>query len=153
MPQSLVEIYLHIIFSTKHRKPLIDDALARRLYPYITAVCNNLGCPALNVGGYHDHVHTLCRLSKNISLVDFMKELKGTTSKWVKTVDEKYANFYWQEGYGAFSVSSREVEGLRDYIDNQAVHHQRVDFKTEFLTILKQHNVIYDERYLWEDQR
>jgi putative transposase len=150
MPQSLAENYLHVIFSTKNRRPIIADSVSRDLYRYIFGICTNLECPALNVGGYHDHVHILCRLSRKIALAQFLKEVKQASSKWIKTTKIVASDFYWQEGYGAFSVNKKELDAIGTYIDRQYVHHQTMDFKSELLALFDEYQIVYDEKYLWD---
>src|SRR5687768_11340411 len=110
MGQSLVKNYLHIIFSTKHRQPFIDDSIESQLFAYLAGICNNLESFPIRIGGYRDHVHILCLLSKKIALMKFMEEIKSHSSKWIKDMNDRYRNFYWQNGYGAFSVSPSELE-------------------------------------------
>jgi putative transposase len=150
MGQSLVKNYIHIIFSTKHRKPLIDESVEDELHTYLGGICNKLECQVIKVGGYTDHVHILCMLSKNVALIKLLKELKSHSSKWIKTKGDKYANFYWQDGYGAFSVNPSEVEVVIKYIANQKEHHSKKIFQDEYRTFLKKYKTEYDERYVWE---
>lgn len=150
MPQSLVKNYLHIVFSTKHRQPLIDEAIEVQLHTYLGGICNRLESQAIKVGGYTDHVHILCMLSKKITLIKLMQELKSNSSKWIKTKGNKYKNFYWQDGYGAFSVNPSQVVFVKNYIANQKEHHSSKTFKQEFRAYLKKYEVNYDERYLWD---
>ena len=150
MGQSLVKNYMHSIFSTKHRKPFIDDLIEPQLYDYMGGICNGLECQPLKIGGHKDHVHILCMLSKKISLVDFMKKVKTGSSKWIKTKGDKYREFFWQEGYGAFSINPTQTEIVTKYINDQHVHHQKITFKEEFRAFLKKYEVEYDERYVWD---
>lgn len=150
MGQSLVNNYLHIVFSTKHREALIDDVIGSELYNYLGGICKNLECSPLKVGGYNDHIHILCMLSKKITLVKLMEELKSHSSKWVKTKGEAYRNFYWQDGYGAFSVNPCEVDVVIEYISRQREHHSKKTFQEEYIAFLKKYKVEYDERYVWE---
>lgn len=150
MGQSLVKNYIHIVFSTKHRTHLIDEEIEIELYRYLGGICNNLNCHVIKVGGFTNHVHILCMLSKNISLVKLLGELKAHSSKWIKTKGEKYHNFYWQDGYGAFSVNPADVERLVNYIAKQKEHHQKLSFKDEYRGFLKELGMDYDERYVWE---
>jgi REP element-mobilizing transposase RayT len=149
MGQSLVKNYLHIVFSTKNRKPLIDENIENELYSYLAGICNKLECYPIKVGGYTNHVHVLCNLSKKMALVKLMEELKSHSSKWIKTKGAKYSNFYWQDGYGAFSVNPREVEIVVKYIENQKEHHRKKSFQEEFLAFLEKYNVEFDEKYVW----
>jgi REP element-mobilizing transposase RayT len=151
MSQSLAQIYLHIVFSTKNRKPFLQHAPSRlRLHKFLAKTCNNLDSPCLEVGGVEDHVHILCRLSKTMSPSDLIKELKRVSSEWVKSTLSGLEGFYWQNGYGAFSVSPSHVAALQKYIANQEEHHRRESFQDEFRRLLKKYGVEYDERYVWD---
>lgn len=150
MGQSLVKNYIHLIFSTKLRQPLIHPPVEAELHRYLGGICNNLECPVIAVGGYSDHVHILCMLSKKIPLMKLMEELKSHSSKWIKTKGLGYEKFYWQDGYGAFSVNPSEIDAVITYIHNQHEHHRRKTFQEEYRSFLKKYNVEYDERYVWE---
>ena len=150
MGQSLVKQYTHIIFSTKHQQPLIIDAVENELYKYIGGICKNMECYPVKVGGYKNHVHILCLLSKKIALMKLLEEVKSHSSRWVKKIDRRMNNFYWQNGYGAFSVSPTQVDKVKAYIENQHAHHKRKTFQEEYLEFLKEYNINYDEKYLWD---
>ncbi len=150
MGQSLVKNYLHIVFSKKHRQPLIQQPIETELYSYLGGICNKLECQVIKIGGYTDHIHILCLLSKKITLVKLVEELKSHSSKWIKTKGEHYTNFYWQDGYGAFSVNPSQVEIVINYITNQKEHHRKKTFQDEYISILKKHQIEYDERYVWD---
>jgi len=149
MPQSLVKNYLHIIFSTKKRYPFINESIEDELYPYLGGICNNLECQSLQVGGFRDHVHILCVLSRKIALMKLMEELKSQSSGWIKTKGKAYGDFYWQSGYGAFSVQPSFVESTIRYIRDQRKHHRNMDFKVELLRFLSEYKIEYDARYIW----
>src|SRR5437764_13052824 len=111
MSQSLAQIYVHIVFSTKDRRPFLADRPIRdEMHRVLGGICNDLGSPVLIVGGVADHVHILCHLGKTSSPADLIKELKRQSSLWVKTKGPTFADFHWQSGYGAFSVSPSHVE-------------------------------------------
>lgn len=150
MPQSLVKNYIHIVFSTKYRQPLIDEYIEKELHSYLGGICNKLECQVIIVGGYIDHIHILCMLSKKISLMSLLQEVKSNSSKWIKTKGEKYHNFYWQDGYGAFSVNPAQINIVKKYIANQKEHHTKKTFKQEYRLFLKKYEVDYDERYVWD---
>ena len=151
MPQSLVKNYIHIVFSTKYREEFIYPPYEKELHAYLGKVCKDLGCQPIKIGGYTDHVHVLCLLSQKVLLMKLVEEIKSHSSKWYKTKDESLKNFYWQDGYGAFSVSPRAVDKVVAYIENQHEHHSKKDdYKSEFLRFLKQYQVEYDERFLWD---
>jgi len=149
MTQSLSKVYVHITFSTKNRLALIDDHIKTALFEYLGGICKGLECNPVLVGGYCDHVHILCILSRKVPQMKLFEELKKQSSKWIKTKDKVYADFYWQDGYGIFSVNPTETEVVVNYIRNQEDHHKKVTFQDEFRAFLKKYNVEYDERYVW----
>jgi REP element-mobilizing transposase RayT len=150
MAQSLSKVYVHITFSTKNRHPFIDNNISKELWTYIGGICKALECYPVRVGGHNDHVHVCCLLSKKITQIKLLEEIKKESSKWIKTKDEKYSKFYWQDGYGIFSVNPFEIEKVIEYIDNQYEHHKKRTFQEELLGFLKKYEVEYDERYLWD---
>jgi REP element-mobilizing transposase RayT len=150
MPQSLVKLYVHIIFSTKNRRPLIEEEIENTLYSYLGGIFNRLECCPIKIGGHKDHVHILSHLSKKITVIKFLEELKSHSSNWIKTQDTRYKNFYWQGGYGAFSVSPQSIEIVKQYIEFQHEHHKTTTFQDEYRRILREHNVEFDERYVWD---
>ena len=149
MGQSLVKNYLHLVWSTKHRQPLIQPPVEEELHAYLGTMCKVLECPVIKVGGYTDHVHVLCMLSQKIPLMDLLEKMKAKSSKWIKSKGEGYANFYWQDGYGAFSVNPTQVKDVVKYIENQHAHHSKQGFQDEYRGFLKKYEVEYDERYVW----
>jgi putative transposase len=151
MPQSLVQIYVHIVFSTKDRAPFLrDTAFRERVHAYLVGICKNQDCPSLRIGGVEDHVHILCRLSKTLDVSALVRELKRDSSKWIKDENPRLPDFYWQNGYGAFSVSPSHVEALIEYIDNQVEHHRHESFQDEYRRLCKKYGLEIDERYVWD---
>jgi REP element-mobilizing transposase RayT len=150
MGQSLVKNYIHLVFSTKYRQPLIHPPVEAELHAYLGGVCNRLECQSIKVGGYTDHIHILCRLSQKIALMKLVEEVKSHSSKWIKTKGEGYEKFYWQDGYGAFSVNPAAVDRVTNYIANQHAHHSKKGFQNEYRALLKKYKVEYDERYVWD---
>ncbi|MEI7595234.1 MAG: IS200/IS605 family transposase [Bacteroidota bacterium] len=150
MGQSLVKNYIHIVFSTKYREALISESVKDELYAYLGGICKKMECHPLKIGGYTDHVHILCMLSKKIPLMKLLEELKSHSSKWIKTKEELLRNFYWQDGYGAFSVNPSEIDVVINYIANQTEHHQKKNFQNEYRAFLEKYQVEYDERYVWD---
>ncbi|MBC7850403.1 MAG: IS200/IS605 family transposase [Chitinophagaceae bacterium] len=149
MGQSLVNIYAHIIFSTKNRQPLIDGPIEKELHRYLAGVINNLNCKTIKVGGHVDHVHALCMLSKQLPITKLVQEMKTDSSWWIKSRGEQYKNFYWQDGYGAFSVGWNVVDTLAAYIENQHIHHRKITFQEEYRAFLIENRVEYSETYVW----
>ena len=154
MPQSLAQLWIHIIFSTKNRYPFFQNpTIQKNVHHYITAICSKQNCRPIIVGGVSDHVHLLINLHKNISLSDFIEEIKISTSKWIKTlsnIDSNLDKFYWQRGYGAFSVSQSNLEAVKIYIENQQKHHQRQSFQDELRKFFTQYGITYKEEYVWD---
>jgi putative transposase len=150
MGQSLVQNYIHIIFSTKKRIPLIHPPYENELQSYLGGICRDLECHPIKVGGYTDHIHILCMLSKIVALMKLIEEVKSHFSKWIKTKDESLKDFYWQDGYGAFSVNPSQIDAVVKYFDNQHNHHAKITFQDEYRAFLKKYKVEYDERFVWD---
>jgi putative transposase len=151
MPQSLAQVWLHIVFSTKHRERfLYDPAIRNDVHAYLAATCKALDCPPVCVGGVADHVHVFCGLGRTITIADLVKNLKLESSKLIKLKTLNLADFYWQSGYGAFSVSPGHREGLCDYIRNQEEHHRTESFQDEFRRLMRKYGIEWDERYVWD---
>ena len=150
MSQSLAKMYVHIVYSTKHRSKVLIPEIQPDLYAYFGGICNNLESYPIKIGGYLDHVHILCLLSKKIALVSLIQELKTGTSKWIKTQGESFAKFHWQDGYGAFSVNPSQTNIVSDYISKQIEHHKKVSFQDEYRAFLNKYKMDYDEKYVWD---
>jgi putative transposase len=153
MADSLSCIYLHLIWSTKHRSPLITDGIRPALHSYMAGTFQNLNCPAVLINSVADHVHVLCRFDRDIKVRDLMKEVKQSSSKWIKSANDgghTFKGFYWQTGYGAFSVGPTQVPDVMAYIAEQAEHHKKVSFQDELRRFLKVYKIAYDERYVWD---
>ncbi len=150
MAQSLSKVYVHITFSTKGRLPLIKEEIKSSLFEYIGGICKGLECNPVKVGGYSNHIHILCTLSRKITPMKLLEEIKKQSSKWIKTKGKEYSKFYWQNGYGIFSVNPSEIDVVIRYIDNQETHHQKINFKDEYKAFLKKYNVDFKEEFLWD---
>lgn len=150
MPQSLARILVHVVFSTKHRQPLIKPEIEDELFKYLCGILREHESPAFNINGTEDHVHILISLSRKIALSDLLEEVKKSSSKWIKTKGPEYKNFYWQNGFGAFSIGESGMPALKKYIAEQKEHHREKTFQEEFREFLKLYNIEYDERYVWD---
>jgi putative transposase len=148
MPQSLSNILVHLVFSTKNRQPIIVARDADELWKYLGSTCSAHQCVPQRIGGTADHVHILCRLARTICVSDLIEEVKTGSSKWMKARD--VPEFSWQSGYGAFSIGQSQLDGTLAYIDGQAEHHRRLTFQEEYREFLKKYHVEYDERYVWD---
>jgi putative transposase len=151
MPQSLANVLLHVIFSTKNRAPYLENIELRSdLHAYLAGTLQSLDCPALIVGGVADHVHILCQLSRSISIAKLIQESKTESSKWVKEGDRSLSGFQWQNGYAALSVSQSNTPRVRQYIATQEEHHRSRSFQDELRIFLRRHQIEFDERYVWD---
>ena len=149
MAQTLTRLLVHVVFSTKQRHNLIHPAIESDLHAYFGGICRNLASPALAIGGTKNHVHLLISLSKNMALSDFTMALKKDASKWIKTKGDAFADFHWQDGYGAFSIGESQVGALTDYIHGQKERHKIITFEDELVALAKRYGVAFDVRYLW----
>lgn len=150
MPQSLSNLLTHVVFSTKNRDPLLAGPAGTEIHPYLAGVLNNTNCPSIQVGGVSDHVHLFLRLSRTVSISDVIETVKTSSSKWIKTKGREYADFHWQSGYGAFSVSQSDADAVITYIRNQPEHHRKMTFQEEYRKFLERYQITYDERYVWD---
>jgi putative transposase len=148
MPQSLANVMVHAIFSTKNREPMIPDVIADQLHAYITGILANIESPSIQIGGMPDHLHVFLALGRTISLSKVMEEVKRSSSKWMK--EQGVSNFAWQAGYSAFSVSQSQRDTVVRYIRGQPEHHRKLTFRQEYVRFLKKYKVNYDERYVWD---
>ncbi len=151
MPQSLSKIAVHIVFSTKHRKPLLRKEIRSELYPYMATILRqNVDSPAIQIGGVEDHIHCLVLLSRKFAIKNVIEVMKTETSKWVKKQTAPLRGFYWQSGYGAFSVSESNIAAVKRYIVDQEEHHKKMTFQDEFRILCRRHGIDWDERYVWD---
>jgi putative transposase len=147
MPQSLSQVIIHVIFSTKDRRAFIEPGIRPKLHAYLATVARNADCEAFRVGGIADHVHLAIRLSRTVTIADLVEQLKTSSSKWMKAYSPEFA---WQRGYGCFSVGPNDLEALIEYIENQEKHHQTRTFQEEFRMFLKKYGLEFNEAYVWD---
>jgi REP element-mobilizing transposase RayT len=133
MPQSLGQIYLHAVFATKNREPLIIQPDPCRLHAYLVGILAELGCPSLATGGIEDHVHILHSLGRTHSVAWVMEKVKSNSSRWMK--ERGATDFWWQPGYAAFSVGRAELERVKRYIHGQRQRHRAQSFEQELRTL------------------
>jgi putative transposase len=147
MAQTFASLLTHVIFSTKNREPLIAREFQTELWAYLGGIVRNLEGKALVINGMADHVHLLVSLPPTVSVSDAVRVIKANSSKWLH--QKRRASFAWQNGYGAFSVSSSAAPEVIEYICRQEEHHRRMTFQEELVAFLKKHQVEYDKRYIW----
>jgi putative transposase len=161
MPQSLSNILIHLIWSTKGRHPWLELGIREKTHVFLAGAVRQCGCEAYRVGGVADHVHLAVRMSRtlfclgktsnsNLSVANLVKEVKTASSKWLKEQDPAFSGFYWQQGYGAFSVGMSQSQTLLHYIDCQEYHHRTRTFQDEYRDFLKKYDIEYDEDYVWD---
>jgi REP element-mobilizing transposase RayT len=151
MASTLVKIDIHLIFHVKSTGVRMREADLPGIFAYIGGIINNVGGIPIEIGGRPDHVHILASLPKTMALADFARTIKANSSRWIKDINGYYAQFAWQEGYGAFSVSPSLTEKTVNYIRNQAAHHSRRSFEDEYKLFLEAYGIQYDERFLFSD--
>jgi len=149
MSQSLAHIIIHLVFSTKERKPILVKTIRDELYAYMAEVLQADESPAILINGTEDHVHVLFILSKTHALCEVIELVKKRSSKWIKTKGKRFEKFQWQSGYGAFSVSESLIDKVRQYIEDQESHHAKISFKDEMKSLLEKHGVKYDIDHIW----
>ena len=150
MSQSLTQIYIHLVYSTKLRHRWLDSEIRSELFAYKAVILKNRKSPAILINGVEDHVHLLFRQHKGQTIEALTRDLKSESAKWLKKSCDGFEDFAWQGGYGVFSVSSSNLDGVREYIARQERHHRTITFQEELRRLLDKHGVEYDERYLWD---
>jgi putative transposase len=150
MPQSLASVYLHFVFSTKNRAPLITADLRKRLYPYLAGTALGNETKMLDIGGVEDHIHLLVSFGRQVTIADTVKTLKAASSRWVHDAFPNMREFAWQNGYGAFSIGYPDLSDLKAYFARQEEHHKTVSFQDEYRGFLRRYGLSWDERYVWD---
>jgi len=151
MPQSLSNVLIHVVFSTKNRQPFLRKPEVREaMKRYLIGTLQNIQCAPIIVNVVEDHVHILCNLNRTVSIAKLVEEVKTSSSVRIKEEGPQLREFHWQNGYGAFSVSQSNVEHVREYIANQEEHHRKLTFQEEYRLFLERHQIVFDERYVWD---
>jgi putative transposase len=150
MPQSLVKLLVHVIFSTKNRTNLIAPEIEDGLFGYMHGIVENNKSKLILANGTMNHVHLLISLGKVISISELVGDIKRDSSVWIKKQDPQFKNFHWQEGYGAFSVGQTQIEEVLKYISGQKEHHGEKSFENEMRGFYRKYGIEFDERYVWD---
>lgn len=150
MPQSLSKVTIHAVFSTKNRTPWLNETLQPGLFAYLAGILKHSGNHPVIVGGHTDHIHMLFGQSKTVTLAKTIEAVKVSSSIWIKEQNPQLQDFAWQKGYGAFSISSSDSAAAVGYIANQSMHHHKISFQDELRVLLNEHDIDFDERYLWD---
>ena len=139
MPHSLSGVNVHLVYGVKYRSPLLNPTICKRLYAFMAATLERCRCFPVEINGTEDHLHCLFVLGRQYSIAKIVEELKKSSSKWLKTNGSEHSNFYWQIGYGIFSVSYSQIELVKTYIRTQDLHHRHISFEEERRALLINH--------------
>ncbi len=150
MPNTYTQLYIQFVFAVKHRQALINTSWKNGLFKYITGIVQNKGSKMLAINGMADHIHVFIGYKPSISIPDLVKDIKLATNDWINKNHLTNQKFAWQEGYGAFSYSRTQIKNVCDYIENQEQHHSKQTFKEEYVSFLKNFEIEYDDKYLFE---
>ncbi|HEY8782407.1 MAG TPA: IS200/IS605 family transposase [Mucilaginibacter sp.] len=151
MPNTYTQLYIHFVFAVKYRRAVIQEEREERLQKYITGVVQNNGHKLLAINNMPDHLHLFVGLNPKQSISDLMRLVKGDSSEFINSEGFTKRKFQWQDGYGAFSNSRTQIDGVVKYILNQKLHHSKKTFKEEYLQMLRDNAVEYDEKYIFHD--
>lgn len=149
MPNTYTQIYIQFVFAVKRREALIQATWKDEMYKYITGVVQNNKSKMLAINGMSDHIHIFVGYKPTVAIPDLVKDIKVASSLWVNEKKLSRHKFNWQEGYGAFSYRLRDIDEICKYIQNQEIHHQKKSFREEYINLLKDFEVEYDEKYLF----
>jgi REP element-mobilizing transposase RayT len=148
MANTYTQIYIQAVFAVENRQSLISKEMKTELFKYISGTLRKNGHKLLQINGMPDHVHVLFGLNPTVSVSEVVKLIKQSSSFWINNGKMSRRKFSWQKGFGAFSYSKSELESVIRYIINQETHHKKVTFQEEYQSLLKEHEVEFDERYV-----
>ncbi len=149
MSNSYLKVYIHYVFSTKRREPLISPVFEKQLWAYMVTIAREINVEPLIINGVEDHVHMLVSIPSTITIAEVMKKIKAVSSLWISRTFKGFEDFEWQAGYGAFSISHYDLNKTIRYIKNQKEHHRKNSFEKEYIQLLKENQIEYDEKYLF----
>ncbi len=150
MGQTYTRLFIHITFATKNRRRCIHPEFASQLFAYMGGICKNLGVIPIEINGPEDHVHVFVAIPPTIAISDLVRFLKANSSRWVHESFPAHKGFRWQAGFAAFSVDPAGVDIVSRYIEGQQEHHRRKTFHDEYIALLEEHGITYDEKYMWD---
>ena len=150
MSQSLSQLYVHVVFCTKNREKCLHDDMRNELHSYIGGIIHRLNGVLLAAGSVEDHIHLFVSHPRTCAPAELVKQIKSASSSWLKSKGPQWTKFYWQSGYGIFSISPSHQDALRAYINNQREHHRVTTFQEEYRKLLEKNGVAYDEKYVWD---
>ncbi|MDY0082800.1 MAG: IS200/IS605 family transposase [Ignavibacteriaceae bacterium] len=151
MANTYTQIYLHIVFAVQNRISLIKPEWRDELYKYISGIIQNNGHKLISINGTSNHLHIALGYKPHQLIPDLLQDIKGSSSKWIN--EKRFVNgkFSWQQGYGAFSFSNSQIDSVVKYINNQEQHHKKKTFREEYIALLKNYKIQFDEKYILID--
>jgi putative transposase len=150
MADTYSQIYVHLVFSVKGRQSLIQEAWKDRLYKYICGIASGKGQKVFAIGGVADHIHLLVSMKPSISVSELVRDLKSNSSKWLNEQGLFKGKFEWQNGFGAFTCGHTQLNSIIAYVNNQEIHHKKETFKEEYLKLLKEFEIEFNEQFLFD---
>ena len=147
---SYTKLTYHVVFGTRYRRPTITEAIRDRLYEYIGGIIRAKNGHLIEIGGIADHVHILSNFPPTIAVSDMVRDVKANSAKRANELRVLHDRFEWQKGYGAFTVSSSQVDTVSRYIQNQEEHHRANSFEEEYVALLRRHGISFERQYLFE---
>jgi len=151
MPNTYTQLYIHFVFAVKYRQAIIHEDWEGRLQKYITGIVQNNGHKLIAINNVYDHLHLFVGLNPKQSISELMRLVKGDSAEFINKEKLTKRKFYWQEGYGAFTNSRSQIDGVVKYILDQKEHHAKKSFRDEYVEILKDYDVEYDKKYVFQD--
>jgi putative transposase len=151
MPNTYSQVHLQFVFAVKYRACIIENSWTDELYKYITGIVQQNKHKMICINGMPDHLHILVGMRPTQSISDLLQDIKGSSSKWINDKKLVKGKFEWQEGYGVFSYSKSQIKTVALYIENQEQHHKKTTFREEYLELLKEFEVEYDEKYIFHE--
>ena len=150
VPGTFSQIYIQLVFAVQGRRSLISDKWEDELYKYITGIVTKKGQKLLAINGAYDHIHILIGMKLSCCPSDLMREIKKSSNAWINDRGLSRGHFNWQGGGSGFSYSRSQIGGVIQYIENQKSHHKKIGFKEEYIKLLSEHEIDFDERFLFE---
>lgn len=150
MSDTYSQMYIHLVFAVKNRDALISPKWEERLYQYITGIVREKGQKLIAINGMPDHIHILIGMKPTCCLSDLVREIKKSSTVFIKENHFSHLKFSWQNGFGAFSYSHSHLDNIITYIMNQKEHHKKKAFKEEYVECLSKYDVDYKNEYLFD---
>ena len=150
MADTYTQIYIHLVFAVQGRRSLLIEDAQPEIFKYISGTITGLGHKSIIVNGMEDHIHIFTGMKPHQAISDLVRDIKKSSNKFINEKGFVQQKFNWQNGFGAFSYSKSHIDRVYNYILNQKEHHKKKDFRLEYLELLEEFEVEYDERYLFD---